>query len=141
MSPVLLQQKAAQDAKNTAALPPSGLNISVLELATLMRQGPPPPPYPYQYPPQPLAVPSLAPAPSLMLLPASQDVGPSLTLEDFCNQFNLPQTICTQLQEEGFTGSHPLQYVAISDLKEMGFKFGEIASLKDAVARWSLPHE
>ena len=139
MSPVLLQWKAAQDAKNAAtSLPPSRLNISVLKLATLMCQGPPPPPYPYQYPPQPQLPPSLPPGPSLMLLPASQDIGPSLTLEDFCNQFDLPQTICTKLHDEGSTGSHLLQYVAISDLKEMGFKFGEITSLKDAVAHWSM---
>jgi hypothetical protein len=141
MSPILLQQKAAQDAKNTAAPPPpSGLNISVLELATLMHQGFPPLPYAYPYPPQPQLPPPLTPGPSLTLLPASRDIGPSLTLEDFCNQFDLPQTICAKLRDEGFTGSRPLQYVAISDLKEMGFKFGEIALLKDAVACWSLPH-
>jgi hypothetical protein len=144
MSPVLLQRKATQDAKAaadvkaaTAASPStSGLNISILELAMLMRQPQPQfqPFYPHQYPPTPVAV----PGPSLMLLPTSHSVGPSLSLNGFCKQYDLTTAICEKLRNEGFTGSHPLQYVAIADLKEMGFKYGKIASLKDAVMHWSV---
>ena len=138
MSPVLLQRKAAQDAKAAAAASPSasGLNISILELATLIRQPQPhfQPFYPHQYPPAPVAI----PGPSLMLLPTSHGVGPSLSLDEFCKHYDLTTEICEKLRNEGFSGSRPLQYVAIADLKEMGFKYGEIASLKDAVTRWSV---
>jgi hypothetical protein len=54
------------------------------------------------------------------------------------NMILLQRFICEKLHNEGFTGSYPLQYVAIADLKEMGFKYGEIASLKDAVTHWSV---
>ena len=67
-----------------------------------------------------------------MLLPTSHGVSPSLSLDEFCKQYDLTTEICKKLHNEGFTGSHPLQYVAIANLKEIGFKYGEIASLKDA---------
>jgi hypothetical protein len=71
--------------------------------------------------------------------PVSRTVGPNLTLQEFCNQFDVTANVYNKLVNKGYTNSQVLQYVAIDELKEMGFKFGEIALLKDAVARWSLP--
>jgi hypothetical protein len=34
-----------------------------------------------------------------------------------------------------------MQYVSVAELKEAGLKNGEVASLKYAVARWSIPNE
>jgi hypothetical protein len=39
-----------------------------------------------------------------------------------------------KLFEEGYKTSHHLQYATMSELKEAGFRIGEIASLKDAFA-------
>jgi hypothetical protein len=39
--------------------------------------------------------------------------------------------------ENGYTGTRTIRYIIVSELKEMGFKNGEIAAMKDAVARWA----
>ena len=44
-----------------------------------------------------------------------------------------------KLFDEGYKTSHHLQYATVSELKEAGFKIGQIVSLKDAFARWSIP--
>jgi len=43
------------------------------------------------------------------------------------------------LDDNGFKVSHVLQYAVMDELKEMGFKFREVAVLKDAVGHWSVP--
>lgn len=142
ISPVLKQRKAAQEAKDAVAAAEStssntGLNVSILELAALLR--PPPaaaPPYPYM---QPQPIPATNTAPSPMLLPSSRAIGQYLTLQDFCTQYDITDTVRNKLSDEGYTNSRVLQYIAIEELKEVGFKNGEIASLKDAVIRWSVP--
>lgn len=146
MSPVLLQRKAAQDAKAAedakAAVPPPAAGIPISDLilfANSMRQPVPPQPYPYQYPAPPPSL--LTSPPSLQLLPEYRTAGPSLPLQEFCIQFDVSEAVCHRLREEGFTSSRTLQYIAIDNLKEMKFKLGEIASLKDAVARWSVPNQ
>jgi hypothetical protein len=91
MSLVLLQCKATQDVKAAASPSTSGLNIFIFELTTLIQQPQPQlqPFYPHQYPPAPVAV----PGPSLMLLPTSHGVGPSLSLNEFCKQYDLTTEI------------------------------------------------
>jgi hypothetical protein len=144
MSPILLQHKAAQHAKtakDTKAAAPltAGIPISYLILfVNSMRRPVPLQPYLYHYP----APPSLSTStPSFQLLPEYRTTGPSLPLQEFCTQFDVSKAVCHQHKEEGFTSSHTLQYIAIDDLKEMKFKLGEIASLKDAVACWSVPNQ
>jgi hypothetical protein len=103
-------------------------------LATALRApAPGPPPYPF--------VPHNAGAPSapLSLLPLARTAGPSLTLEDFCSQYQVDLGVRKKLYDEGYKTSHHLQYATVSELKEAGFRIGEIASLKDAFARWSIP--
>ena len=146
MSPVLLQRKAAQDAKAAedakAAVPPPAAGIPISDLilfANSMRQPVPPQPYPYHYPTPPPSLPTSTP--SFQLLPEYSTTGPSLPLQEFCTQFDVSKAVCHWLKEEGFTSSCTFQYIAIDDLKEMKFKLGEIASLKDAVARWSIPNQ
>jgi hypothetical protein len=72
-------------------------------------------------------------------LPVNRTIGPSLDLEDFCLQFGVDISVYQKLSNEGYKTSHHLQYATVSELKEAGFRIGEIASLKDAIARWSLP--
>ena len=126
--------------KNAAAAEPTSsninLNISVLELAALLR--PSSAPYPYMQPPLP--GPATNTSTPLMLLPPSRAIGPYLTLQDFCTQYDFTNIIRNPLLDEGYTNSRVLQYVTMEELKEAGFKNGEIASLKDAVIRWSIPN-
>lgn len=139
MSPVLAQCKAAQDAKNaTTSNTSSSVEFTMsnfLELATILHQPPPSFPYPSMASPPDLAQSCF----STMLLPPSRTAGPDLSLQEFCQQYDVSDAVQTKLIDEGYTRSRVLQYVAIADLKEVGLKLGEIASLKDAVARWSVP--
>ena len=41
--------------------------------------------------------------------------------------------------KKGYKTSHHLQYAMVSELKEARFRIGEIASLKDTFAHWSIP--
>jgi hypothetical protein len=138
VSPVLQQRKAALDAQNaaTAFSSHSGLNAQTLvDLVTILRPAVPAPPlYPYLQPP-----PSAAPT-SDMLLPASRSVGCPMTLPEFCTLYKITDAVQKKLVEEGYTDSHLMQYVSVAELKEAGLKNGEIASLKYAVARWSVPN-
>jgi hypothetical protein len=88
---------------------------------------------------QPQPIPATNTAPSPMLLPSSRAIGQYLTLQDFCTQYDITDTVRNKLSDEGYTNSRVLQYIAIEELKEVGFKNGEIASLKDAIIRWSVP--
>ena len=80
-----------------------------------------------------------APPVLLSLLPIARAAGSSLTLEDFCLQYQVDLGVRQKLFDEGYKTSHHLQYATVSELKEAGFKIGQIASLKDAFARWSIP--
>jgi hypothetical protein len=93
--------------KNTATTestsPNAGLNVSILELAALLR--PPPvavPQYPYMQPQ--LRIPATVSAgPSSMLLLPSGTIGPYLTLQDFCIQYDITDTVRGKLLDEGYT--------------------------------------
>ena len=80
-----------------------------------------------------------APHISSSLLPLARMAGPSLALEDFCSQYQVDLGVHQKLFEEGYKITHHLQYATVSELKEAGFRIGEIASLKDVFAHWSIP--
>ena len=56
----------------------------------------------------------------------------SVTLSEFATRYQISDHIRTRLEEEGFTISNQLRFIIIRELKEMGFKRGEIAVLQDA---------
>ena len=70
----------------------------------------------------------------ILLLSVSARPGPDLSLTDFCVAFELSQEILTKLTDNGYMGTRTIRYIIVSELKEMGFKNGEIAAMKDAVA-------
>ncbi|KAG1852248.1 hypothetical protein DFJ58DRAFT_791257 [Suillus subalutaceus] len=72
------------------------------------------------------------------LLSVSARPGPDMSLADFCIAFELSQDILTKLADNGYTGMRTIRYIIVSELKEMGFKNGEITAMKDAVARWAM---
>ena len=115
----------------------SGLgNVTIADLVALLCPAAPAmPPYPYMQPqPQP---PLLTIPVSNMLLPSSHSIGPSMPLTAFCSQYNITGAVHKKLANEGYTDSPLLQYVSIAEL-EADFKNGEIASLKYAMAKWSV---
>ena len=144
LSPALQQRKESQEAKKAAAsastnsVGAADILTGFANLATALRAPAPAPPValPYPFTPQAIGAP---PALSLTLLPANRVAGLSLSLEDFCCQYLVDDIVRQKLSDEGYKTSHHLQYAAVQELKEAGFRIGEIASLKDAFARWSLP--
>ena len=141
ISPVMQQRKAAIDAQNAVSLSSSsGLNMqTIAELVTILHPPVPAmPPYPYM---QPQLAPLSAAPVSDMLLPSSRSVGPSMPLNEFCSLFKIAETVYQKLDDEGYTDAHLMQYVSVAELKEACLKNGEVASLKYAVARWSVPNE
>jgi hypothetical protein len=73
----------------------------------------------------------------LMLLPPGGMLGPRLSLEEFCMTYDVSDGVRKRLDENGYNGSHMFCYAEIQDLKDAGFKAGEIAQLKDAISRWA----
>lgn len=123
---------------STGAVGAADILTGFATLATALRApapAPAPPPYPFM--PHNISIP---PA-SLSLLPIAHTAGPSLALEDFCSQYQVDLAVRQKLFDEGYKTSHHLQYATVSELKEAGFRIGEIASLKDAFARWSIPSD
>ena len=76
---------------------------------------------------------------SSSLLPLARMAGPSLTLDDFCSQYQVDFGVHQKLFKKGYKTSHHLQYAMVSELKAARFRIGEIASLKDTFAHWSIP--
>ncbi|KAG1908399.1 uncharacterized protein F5891DRAFT_1179917 [Suillus fuscotomentosus] len=62
--------------------------------------------------------------------------GPNLTLDSFCMLYGLSEEIRTKLHENGYTSADMLTFIVVPELKEMGFKYGEIAVLKAAMRWW-----
>ncbi|KAG1853354.1 hypothetical protein F4604DRAFT_1686354 [Suillus subluteus] len=63
--------------------------------------------------------------------------GLDLSLDDFCASFSLNDGIRTRLHENGYTSAETLTFIVVPELREMGFKFGEIAAMKAAMKHWS----
>lgn len=71
-----------------------------------------------------------------LLLPGTHH-GPDLSLDEFCTSYNLSDAIRIKLRANGYTSAETLTFIVTPELREMGFKFGEIAALKVAMRRWS----
>ena len=50
---------------------------------------------------------------------------------------SLANDICMRLTENGFSSPLALRRVTVDDLKEMGFKKGEVAEIEEAVEAWA----
>ena len=64
--------------------------------------------------------------------------GARIALEEFCTLYNLSESVHMKLEENGYIGSWTLPFADVQDLRDVGFKPGELAQLKDAVLQWSL---
>ncbi|KAG1814990.1 hypothetical protein EV424DRAFT_1541216 [Suillus variegatus] len=71
------------------------------------------------------------------VLSVSARPGPDLSFVNFCAAYDLSPDIHTKLTENGYMGTRTIRYIIVLELKEMRFKNGEIAAMKDAVAQWA----
>jgi len=73
-----------------------------------------------------------------MLLSAAQqsNLGPRLSLADFCRTYSLSDELQIKLQSNRFMSSHALRFVSLDDIKAIGLLRGEVAQLQDAVSEW-----
>jgi hypothetical protein len=63
--------------------------------------------------------------------------GPDMAIDMFCTQYQLGEGILKKLTDNSYTHARMFRFVTIQDLKEMHFRLGEVAGLRDAVDRWS----
>lgn len=80
------------------------------------------------------------PGSSRSLIPFSRKPGNDMSISAFCTYYNLDDSIAMKFNSHSFKKARLLRYVTFTDLKDMEFKFGEIAALRDAVEKWSIPY-
>lgn len=61
-----------------------------------------------------------------------------MPLTQFCDIYHLSPTILEKLHENLYTDARAFRFVTIEELREMKFRLGEIAALRDAVELWSV---
>jgi hypothetical protein len=135
ISPVLQHCKAEQEAANNqapAVAPAPIFNLSIgNEFANLL------------CPVQPLAIaPAAPPFPLSMvlsLLESSRSPGLDMPINNFCHLYDLGDDILQKFLNNGYAHSRMLRFVQLAELKDMNFMLGEVAVMKDAVERWSIP--
>ena len=65
-------------------------------------------------------------------------MGPDLNVEQFCQLYDLGAEVLKRLKDNGYQKTKTFKHITISQLQEMSFKHGEIASLQDAVDEWAV---
>ncbi|KAF8225214.1 hypothetical protein L208DRAFT_1070023, partial [Tricholoma matsutake] len=75
--------------------------------------------------------------PSMAKLLKCPKMGPDLNVEQFCSLYDLGTEILKQLKDNGYQKTKTFKHIMITQLQEMSFKHGKIASLQDAVDEWA----
>jgi hypothetical protein len=63
--------------------------------------------------------------------------GEDMPITQFCAKYELGKGVLEKFEENSYSHARMLRFVTIEELKEMKFRLGEIAALRDAVDRWS----
>jgi hypothetical protein len=144
LSPVLQRRLDAQNQKNTPVAPPVfNFNIGN-EVATLFHPFAPTAPAVAPIPTAPMhaTAPALAPTTTTadcpFLLSPLRCAGPEFSLDEFCTVYELGDAVLKRFEENCYKKSSTLRFVTIQELKDMGFRLGEIAALRVAVEAWSI---
>lgn len=74
-----------------------------------------------------------------LLIPSGHATGPDMPIICFCLAYQLDDSIAEKFVSHSLKEARLLWFVRFADLKEMGFKFREIAALRDAIKKWSIP--
>jgi hypothetical protein len=75
--------------------------------------------------------------PSNSLVPTTHEPGPRLDMEAFIKFYQLPSSIYQVFVNNAVTGTHAFSHMTTGDLVQMGFKFGEVIDLKEAILLWA----
>jgi hypothetical protein len=81
------------------------------------------------------------PLPALLitgLIPPSYKPGPKMDMAQFCSIFALSDDIYCHMDENKYSGTQAFAHMESGELRELGFKPGEIVDLKEAVKEWAL---
>ncbi|KAF7326738.1 hypothetical protein MVEN_02592700 [Mycena venus] len=134
--PTILQRRIAQANESaTPAAPIIHNNFSFPDgLVDLLRGGPAHPSAT-----TPTTSSSLSAAENTMLLPPNTGVGARMPISDFCERYDLGTSIAEKLTNNGYKYSSVFYLIKLSELKEMEFRPGEVAELRDAVGQWAVP--
>jgi hypothetical protein len=62
----------------------------------------------------------------------------NMPLDKFCINYVLSINVLNKLHKNSYVHACVLRFVTIEKLKEMGFRLGEIAALRDVVEAWSV---
>jgi len=99
---------------------------------------------PNNYQPAPAILPAIVPTgPASLggLIPETHNEGPKIDIATFCAIYCIPDDIHQCLRENKITGTHAFSQIAVTDLKDMGLKLGEIIDLKQAIKEWAAPRD
>jgi hypothetical protein len=71
------------------------------------------------------------------LVPAGSPPGVEMSVEDFCSLYcSKNPAIAQTLLENNYTSTDTFRFIEIEDLKAIGLKRGDVATLQSAVERW-----
>ena len=70
------------------------------------------------------------------LIPVTHVAGTRLKIQAFVEFYQLPSSFLCLFTDKAITGTHAFSHITTDDLKAMGFKFGEIIDLKEAIMLW-----
>jgi hypothetical protein len=73
------------------------------------------------------------------LLQANWKPGRDMVIVQFCVQYELGDGIQQKFVENSYTHAYMLRFMTVEELKDIKFRYGEIAALRDAVNQWSVP--
>ena len=71
------------------------------------------------------------------LLQGNRNPGIDMTMKDFCVQYEVETGAGERLEMNSYGHARLLSFITIQELKDLKFLPGEIASLQDAVHKWS----
>ena len=161
LSPVLQCRRDAQKAAATSAAAPSAptFNFTIgKEVIDILRGNQdinaeaPAPPYQHAPPvtaPMPPAAAVAVPIPPFAnpqydvqhpnILQADRQPGPDMTISKFCAHYELGDGTCQKFITHGYECARVLRFIRLDDVTKMELCLGEIAELRDAIERWSVP--
>jgi hypothetical protein len=129
LSPVL--QRRLDSSKNALAPPAPIFNISLgKEISDLL--------HPAVHSSTSAPGPSHSPSLDGHLLPSSCAPGRDMPISEFCDLYTLGPEILEKFLSNKYKDARLLRFLTLADLKEMDFRLGEIAGLRDALELWSV---
>ena len=131
MKSPLLQARLNAMANKGPAAPVINCNVVMPnDMFGFLRPAPAPPLVPTFQPP--------APGPQALIPPDLQP-GIKQDIATFCRTHGLSEEVLEKFRAHAYTGTQAFRYISVQELKDLGFKPGEIVDLKEAVLEWAIP--